>query len=264
MREIHSLLATLVLALATLPAAAAIVSEALTLRHGDTELGGEVYWDDAHSGPRPGVLVVHEWWGLNDYARERARQLAAQGYVAFAADMYGKGRVTDHPEDAGRWMSEITANVGTWRERATLALETLAARPQADPARLAAIGYCFGGATVMQLAYAGAELKGVASFHGPLPIGTPEELAALKAKVLVEHGAADPFIKPGHAARFKEVLGASGIDLRMHEHPGAKHGFTVPGADARGMDGVAYDAAADRASWAALQTFLAEIFAPAR
>ncbi len=138
--------------------------------HGEVALEGVLAWDDAIKGKRPGILVVHEWWGLNEYARTRAEQLAALGYVAVAVDMYGKGKVTTHPDEARQWMQQTTANVEMWQARAREGLRLLQANPLVDQTRLAAIGYCFGGATVMQMVYDGAPVKGVVSFHGSLPL----------------------------------------------------------------------------------------------
>src|SRR5207244_3516690 len=135
---------------------AGVQTKNVTYKHGDLECHGYLAWDDAVSGPRPGVLVVHEWWGLNDYARSRAEQLAKLGYVALAADMYGEGNVTEHPKEAGEMAAKVRANVKDWRKRAVTALDVLKAQPQCDKTRLAAIGYCFGGSTALQLAYSGA------------------------------------------------------------------------------------------------------------
>jgi dienelactone hydrolase len=167
---------SLALALALgLPAGALaeVKTETVQYRDGDQVLTGFIAYDDSLPGKRPGVLVVHEWWGLNDYAKRRAEMLAELGYVAFAADMYGDNRVTEHAADAKGWMMQITENQDAWQRRALAGLEALKASDKVDGERLAAIGYCFGGATVMQMAYAGADLDGVVSFHGSLPVATP-------------------------------------------------------------------------------------------
>ena len=179
--------AAVLLALTT-SVGAAVVSESVAYQHGDTQLEGHIYYDDASSEKRPGVLVVHEWWGLDDYAKTRASMLAELGYVAFAADMYGKGKVTEHPDQAKEWMMVNAANVPAWRERAGLALEQLKQHPMTDRDKTAAIGYCFGGATVVELAYSGADLDGVASFHGSLPLPIEGETPDLKASLLLLHG----------------------------------------------------------------------------
>src|SRR5262245_12797102 len=161
-------------------APAALQTKKIAYKHGDLECQGYLAWDDAVKGPRPGVLVLHEWWGLNDYARGRAEQLAKLGYVAFAADMYGGGKVTDHPKEAGAMAAQVRANVQDWRKRAATALEVLTAQPQCDRTKLAAIGYCFGGSTALQLAYAGADLKAVVTFHAALPGATAAEAKQIK------------------------------------------------------------------------------------
>src|ERR1700732_4583211 len=145
-------------------ARAAVQTKTISYKHGNLDCQGFLAWDDAIQGQRPGVLVVHEWWGLNDYTKQRAEQLAKLGYVAFAADMYGEGKVTEHPKEAGAMAAKVRANVQDWRERAATALDVLMAQPQCDKTKLAAIGYCFGGSTALQLAYAGADLKAVVTF----------------------------------------------------------------------------------------------------
>ena len=157
------------LALLATNVSAAVKSEAVHYEYDGTKLTGYLYYDDALKEKRPGVMVVHEWWGLNDYAKKRAEMLAELGYVALAADMYGDGKVTDKPEQAKEWMSEITADVDTWRGTAKAGLEQLKKSDKVDASELAAIGYCFGGGTILQLAYSGADIKGVVSFHGALP-----------------------------------------------------------------------------------------------
>ncbi len=241
-------------------AAAAVKTETVHYRDGDQELQGYVAWDDAKSGKRPGVLVVHEWWGLNDYARERARKLAELGYVAFAVDMYGPGKVTTHPKEAGAWSSAISTNQAAWQQRALAGLSELRKRPQVDGSRVAAIGYCFGGSTVMQMAYAGADLKGVASFHGALPVASEAEAKKVHASVFAAHGKDDAFVPTERVLQFQEALDKAGVDWRMTIYGGTRHGFTNPDADSYGIDNLKYNPAADRRSWAELQRFFGEIF----
>ncbi|MGD2083525.1 MAG: dienelactone hydrolase family protein [Chromatiales bacterium] len=257
----RSILAVVGLLLA-FQASAEIRSEAVSYRDGDTDLTGWLYWDDAAGERRPGVMVVHEWWGLNDYARKRARMLAELGYVAFAADMYGDDRVTEHAADAQGWMQQITANVEAWQRRALRGLEVLRASERVDEGRLAAIGYCFGGATVMQMAYAGADLDGVVSFHGSLPAATEEQQQKIRTHVLAAHGAADSFVPREKVAAFTDALSAAGVDWEMDVYGGARHGFTNPEAAKYGLENVQYDPVADRRSWARMRDFLAEVFAP--
>src|ERR1700751_4965137 len=161
-------------------ASAGLQTKKIAYKHGDLECQGYLAWDDAVQGPRPGVLVVHEWWGLNNYARGRAEQLAKLGYVAFAADMYGEGKVTEHPKEAGEMATKVRANVQDWRQRAAQALEGVTAQAQGDKTKLAAIGYCFGGSTALQLAYSGADLKAVVTFRAALPAATAEEAKQIK------------------------------------------------------------------------------------
>jgi len=256
-------LLTFTLALSSLVVAyaaqAEIRTETINYRDGDVELQGYLAWDDSASGKRPGILVVHEWWGLNDYARHRARMLAELGYVAFAGDMYGKGMVTEHANQAKAWYQQITANIGAWQRRAQLGLDILRQRDQVDPKHLAAIGYCFGGATVMQLAYSGADLDGVVSFHGSLPPATKEQQGQIKASILAAHGSADGFVPPERVAAFEQALNEAGADWQLVAYGGARHGFTNPDAGHYGMENIAYNAEADARSWALMQTFLDEV-----
>jgi len=239
---------------------AVMQQEEISYKDGDTELKGYLFWDDAFSGKRPGVLVAHEWWGLNDYSKLRAEMLAELGYVAFAADMYGDGRKTRHADEAKGWMKQITANIDLWQRRANLALEQLRSHPNVESSKLAAIGYCFGGATVMQMAYLGADLDGVVSFHGSLPPATPEQAARVKARVLIAHGDDDGFVPPERIDAFKKALSAAGVDWEMDVYAGARHGFTNPYADGYGMGGLAYQEQADRRSWARMLAFFEELF----
>lgn len=252
--------------LATSSAWAAVQSKAVTYKDGDATLTGHLYWDDAIKGKRPGVMVIHEWWGLNDYAKSRAEQLAGMGYVAFAADMYGDHKVTTHAPDAKGWMMQITGNIDAWQRRAAAGLAQLKASKLVDGGKLAAIGYCFGGATVAQMAYAGQPVRGVVSFHGSLPPASAEQVMAMeeakhKPRVLVAHGDADPFIPADRIAAFKSALTEAGVDWEMDVYAGAKHGFTNPGAGSFGMEALAYDERADKRSWARMQAFFREIFA---
>ena len=254
-------LSLLLLILATaLPAAAAVQSKAIEYKDGDTSLRGYLYWDDRYEKKRPGVLVLHEWWGLNAYAKMRARMLAESGYVAFAPDMYGGGQVTEHAEEAKGWMQQITANMDGWQQRAKVGLEQLKAQDQVDGDNLAAVGYCFGGATAMQMAYAGMDIKGVASFHGSLPAATEEQQKNIKASVLVAHGDADKFVPPERIDAFKQALNQAGADWEIVIYGGARHSFTVPDAERKGIENLKYDPKADRRSWAKLMSFLDELF----
>ncbi len=252
---------TLIAALLALPlvAQAEVQSEAIAYRDGDTQLQGYLYYDDAISGKRPGVIVVHEWWGLNDYAKHRAEMLAKLGYAAFALDMYGDNKVTTHAKDAKGWSTQITENKDAWRRRAMAGLDVLTADERVDPEHLAAVGYCFGGSTVMQMAYAGADLDGVVSFHGSLPTPAEGEGTQIKASILAAHGEADGFVPPAKVEAFKAALEAAKADWEFISYGGAVHAFSNPDAGSYGIDNVRYDERADRRSWATMQAFLKEV-----
>jgi dienelactone hydrolase len=255
----HFVSAALAAAFLASPVSAAVQTRTVEYTAGETQLKGFLAWDDAQTGKRPAVIVVHEWWGLNDYAKERAKQLAALGYVAFAADMYGDGKVTDHPEDAGKWSAAIAQNLPEGIARAKAALALVQADPNVDSSKVAAIGYCFGGAVVMHMAYNGLDLDGVASFHGSLP-EPPAGTASIAPKIAVFHGAADQFESSAQVQAFVAGLDQAKADWTMTTYGGAVHSFTVAGSEKRNIPGIAYDANADRRSWAALQVFLNEIF----
>lgn len=241
-------------------ASGAVVSRPVEYSHGGTLCKGVLFLDDAVKGKRPAVMVVHEFWGLNDYAKKRCAMLAELGYVAFAADMYGDGMVTTHAPEASGWSGQIQANIQNWRERALKALDILKAQPEVDPARVAAIGYCFGGSTVMQMAYAGADLRGVASFHGALPPAEGVAKGSIKPKVLACHGADDAFIPAEKVAAFQKSLSEAGAVWEFIAYSGTKHSFTNPDADKAGIPNAAYNKRADMRSWEALQSFLKEVF----
>lgn len=241
-------------------AQAELKTQAVRYKDGDVQLHGYFAWDDAIKGKRPAVMVVHEWWGLNEYARARTEMLAKLGYLAFAADMYGKGAVTEHADEAGAWSKQITSNVQAWQKRALLGLDIMRTHALADGTRTAALGYCFGGATVMQMVYAGASLDGVVSFHGSLPVPTPDQARNVRARVLIAHGSADSFIPHERITQFQSALTGAGVDWQMVTYGGARHGFTNPGADIYGIENVRYNQQADERSWAETQRFLKEIF----
>jgi dienelactone hydrolase len=227
-----------------------------------TQLLGYYAYDDAVKGPRPGVIVVHEWWGLNDYAKRRARELAALGYSALAVDMYGAGQHTEHPKDAMGFMKAATANAETSKTRFLAGLDLLKAQPQTDASKLAAVGYCFGGKVVMDMARQSLPLAAVVSFHGNLVPSVAATPGSVKARVLVEHGAADSMVPAEQVAAFKAEMDAAGAQYQFVSLPGAKHGFSNPGADAhqaQGMD-VAYQKEADERSWNDMQQLFKDVF----
>ncbi len=249
-------LAVVILIAGTAPAA--VVTKVVEYEYDGTKLKGFLAYDDALKGKLPGVLVVHEWWGLNDYARERCKKLAELGYVAFAVDMYGDGKTVDHPDDARKMATTVRENLKTWRGRAEAGLKQLTSQPNVDADKIAAIGYCFGGSTCLQLAYAGADLKAVATFHAALPTPTADEAKAIKPKIYVAHGADDFFIPEKAITAFKEGLDAAKVKYTFEAFPGVVHSFTVPGADKANIKGMKYDKAADEKSWKEMQTLFKE------
>jgi len=227
------------------------------------QMKGYMAWDHNRTTPRPGVLVVHEWWGQTDYIRSRARMLAKLGYTAFALDMYGGGKHTTHPADAQKFMSEVTANMDVAVARFEAAQRVLESHETTDPDKTAAIGYCFGGGVVLQMARAGADLDGVASFHGILSTQTPAEPGVVKARVLVCNGADDPLVPAEDVTAFKQEMADAGVKLTFRSYPGALHAFTNPSATAVAKTydlPLAYDEAADVDSWSELEAFLYRCF----
>lgn len=253
---------------ARLAPTAELERRAVAYEHGGVQLEGYLVYDPAQVSadqPAPGVAVYPEWWGLNDYAKQRADQLAQLGYVAFAVDMYGKGVLTTEASKAGELAGQFYGKP-LMAERARAGLDQLLASELVDPARVAAIGYCFGGSTVQALAYSGAPLAGIVSFHGGLIPAAAEAARQNRAKFLICHGAVDPLVKPEELAAFTKGLNDGGFDYQFISYSGARHAFTNPGVDAlakaNGMDSVVgYDAAADRRSWGHMRQFFGEIFA---
>jgi dienelactone hydrolase len=240
-----------------------IESKVVEYRAQGAVMKGTLVYDDAVKGKQAGVLVVPEWWGLNDYARRRARMLAELGYTALAVDMYGDGKQASIPDEAGKLSGEVMKNFDTVGvARFTAALDFLKRQPTVDPGRIAAIGYCFGGSVVLNMAGQGADLRGVVSFHGGLGSVKPARAGEVKAKVLVLTGAADNFVPPEQVETFKQQMKAAGADFRVVEYSGATHSFTNPDADATGKKfnmPIAYSAEADTKSWDEMKAFLAGI-----
>ncbi len=238
---------------------AALTTRLVDYKQGDTVLEGYLAYDNALSGQRPGVLVVHEWKGLNAYAKRRADMLAQLGYVAFAADIYGKGAQPQTTAEAGAAAGKYKGDRALFRARVNAGLDALKSQANVDPSKLAAIGYCFGGTAVLELARSGADIKGIVSFHGGLSTPTPQDAKNIKTKVLVLHGDADPYVKPEEVAAFEEEMKTAKVDYRLIKYPGAMHGFTNP--DNKGIDppGALYNADADKASWDEMQKFFKQI-----
>ena len=236
-----------------------VVTQEVEYKHEGTVLKGYLAYDDAIKEKRPGVLVVHEWWGLNEYTIGRAQDLAELGYVAFAVDMYGEGLSTKDPKEAAR-MSGHLRGKPLLRKRAAEGLKILAENERVIPGRIAAIGFCFGGTTVLELAYGGSDLLGVVSFHGGLTQPKPEDMSQIKAKILVLHGAEDPHIKPEEVTGFQDTMQKAATDWQMIFYGGAVHSFTNPAAGSDKSIGVAYDTKAAARSWKHMLTFFDEIF----
>ncbi|MDE0505942.1 MAG: dienelactone hydrolase family protein, partial [Candidatus Poribacteria bacterium] len=221
---------------------------------------GFLAYDDQVEGKRPGVLVVHEWWGHNEYVRNRARMLAELGYTALAVDMYGDGKLADHPEDAGKFARAVTENIEVAKARFMAGMDLLKKHPTVDSEHIAAIGYCFGGGIVLHMARLGVdELDGVVSFHGSLSTQSPAKRGTVKTKILVCHGAIDPFIAPEQVGAFKKEMLDAEVDLKFISYPEATHSFTNPEADKRGGP-LRYNAAADKQSWIDMQEFFKTLF----
>jgi dienelactone hydrolase len=246
---IRSLIAMATIALTAGASQAAVVTKVVEYEFDGIKLKGFLAHDDAVKEKRPGVLVVHEWWGLNDYAKDRCKKLAELGYVAFAVDMYGDGKTTEHPDDARKMATLVRENVKVWRGRAEAGLKQLKAQPNVDGDKIAAIGYCFGGSTCLQLAYSGADLKAVATFHAALPKPTEAEAKAIKPKLLICHGEADFFISADSIKAFREALDAAKAKYEFVGYKDVVHSFTVPEADKVNIKGMKYDKAADEDSW---------------
>ena len=242
---------------------AQIVTEEISYTAGETTMKGYLAYDDSIKGERPGVLVVHEWWGHNDYARDRAEQLAGMGYTALALDMYGDGKTASHPKDAGSFAMAVGGNPELAKARFDAAHSTLKAHSSVDDDRTAAIGYCFGGGIVLMMARLGVDIDGVASFHGSLSSPITAEKGKVKAAVRVYNGAADPLVKPEHVTAIQAEMASAGVDFDLVNYEGVVHSFTNPGATAKGEKfelPLAYDEFADKDSWKQMSSFLDEIF----
>lgn len=246
-----------------LTAHAGLKSETVTYKVGDQELTGYIVYDEAKKGKRPGIIVVHEWWGHDAYARQRADMLAVEGYTAFALDMYGTGRLADHPKDAGAMAKEVISTKGLMQKRFVGAKEVLMNHPTVDSSKMGAIGYCFGGNVILDMARAGVDLDAVAAFHASLTQTIPAEPGKVKGKVRVFNGADDPFIKPENLEKLKDGMESAGANFRYIAYPGVVHSFTSPSATARGEKlnlPLKYDAKADADSWAQTLALFRDVF----
>jgi dienelactone hydrolase len=241
-------------------ASAAIKTEVVEYKDGDTVLEGFVAYDDAKSGSRPGVLVIHDWTGLQDYTKRRATMLAELGYVAFAADIYGKGVRPTDPAECAKQAGTYKGDLPLLRKRVTLGYDQLLKRQEVDAQKTAAIGYCFGGTTVLELARSGSPVAGVVSFHGGLGTTLPAAEGGVKAKVLACHGADDPYVKPPEQAAFKEEMTKAKVNYDFISYPDSVHSFTKPEAGNDKSKGQAYNEAADKKSWEDMKAFFIKIF----
>jgi len=251
------------LCLAVSVAQAAVQGKEVSYQAHGTILKGYIAYDDAVKGRRPAVLVVHEWWGHNDYARKRANMLAELGYTALAVDMYGDGKQAHHPDEAGKFAAEVSQNMPLARARFEAGMQLLRKQKTVDPKKMAAIGYCFGGGVVLNMARMGEDLKGVVSFHGSLGTDIPAQPGKIKARIVSFSGEDDPMITADKVAAFKREMESAGADYRVVTYPGAKHAFTNSEADELGKKfslPLAYNAAADKDSWQQAMVFLYEIF----
>jgi dienelactone hydrolase len=250
---------TLLVAASATVSRAAIHTETIDYKQGDATLEGFVAYDDAIQGQRPGVLVVHQWMGLTDYEKKRAETLAHLGYVAFCADIYGKGIRPASTQEPGALAGKYKGDRQLLRASVTAALAVLRQQALVDQKRVAAIGYCFGGTTVIELARSGADVAGIVSFHGGLDSPAPADGKNIKCKVLVCHGADDPFESTQDMAAFESEMRTAGVDWQLIKYGGAVHSFTQPNAGNDNSKGAAYNERADKRSWEAMTQFFAEI-----
>lgn len=256
-----SSLLALMMVLVAQVAQARLVTKVVEYRQGDTPLEGYLAYDDAVKGKRPGVLVIHEWTGVGPYEKKRVEQLAGMGYVAFAADIYGKGVRPPTPELAAKEAAKYRGSDRSLiRARAMAGLDKLAGSPRVDPDRLAVIGYCFGGTAALELARAGGKQLGTVSFHGGLDTPVPADAKNIRGKILALHGAEDPIVPPEQVAAFQQEMRRAKVDWQMIYYGGAVHSFTNPKSGNDPKKGVAYNEKADRRSWEAMKQFFNEIF----
>jgi dienelactone hydrolase len=241
---------------------AKVVGSVVEYKDGDTTLEGYLAMDADFHGARPAVLIVHQWLGLTDYEKHRAEQLAAMGYVAFCADIYGKDVRPKDTKEAGAEATKYKSDRKLLRARVNAALEKLKSLEATDTHRVAAIGYCFGGTTVLELARSSADLAGVVSFHGGLDSPTPDDGQRIRCKVLCCHGADDPYVKADDLAAFEKEMREANVDWRLIKYGGAVHSFTQPMAGNDNSKGAAYNERADKRSWQDMKNFLEEIFKP--
>jgi len=239
---------------------AEIKTETVEYQAGDAKFQSVLVYDDAVAEKRPGVVVYPEWWGLDDYAKRRARMLAELGYVAMAVDVYGNGQTTEDPQKAGKMAAALKAgDRKALRQRASAGLEELKRNPRVDPTKLGAIGYCFGGATAIELARSGADVKAVVTFHAALDSPNPADGRNIKGRLLVCHGGDDSFVTQKDIEAFQQEMRQNKVDWQMNIYGNAVHSFTNPGADKHGIPGIAYNPKADQRSWQAMREVFDEV-----
>lgn len=246
----------LVCALGAAPLSAEIKESAVEYKVGGVVCEGWHAYDDARSGKLPGVLIIHQWTGLGDNEKMRARMLAELGYNVFAADIYGKG-VRPQPPAAGQEAGKYKNDRALYRDRLKAGLDVLRKDARTDVSKIGAIGYCFGGTGVLELVRSGADVQGVVSFHGGLGTPTPQDAKNIKCPLLICHGADDPFVPPAEVDAFKKEMAGAGAKYEFIAYPGAVHAFTQKGAGNDNSKGAAYNEAADKKSWAAMKEFFA-------
>ncbi len=242
------------------PTHAALKTQIIEYKEGDTVLEGYLAYDSSGPAHKPGIVVIHDWLGIGPYSKSRAEQLAKLGYVAFAADIYGKGARPSNPKEAGEKAGSFKSNRPLLRARVQAALAELKKQKRVDSKKLAAIGYCFGGTTALELARSGADVRGVVSFHGGLGSPTPTDASQIKGSVLVLHGADDPYVPEDEVKAFETEMRNAKIDWQIVKYANSVHSFTNPDAGNDNSKGAAYNATADKRSWIAMRDFFDEIF----
>jgi len=257
MRLFYSLLLAVLFAAV---AHAEIKTQTIEYKSGDTTFKGYLAYDDAQSDRRPGIVIYPEWWGLTDYPKHRAQMLAKLGYVAFAADMYGDGKTTDNPQEAGKWIGELKQNLPELVGRAKAAVEALQAQPQVDGSRIGAIGYCAGGTVALELARSSAELTAIVTFHAGLAATNPSQSGKIKPAILVCNGGDDTYVSAREIEDFKDEMRRDNVNWQLNTYGGAHHSFTNPDADRHKMQNIAYNAGADYRSWRDMKLFFEQKF----
>lgn len=258
----RKLITLLVFCLISFSATAGIKTEEIKYTVDGKEFTGFMAYDKAKD-KRPGILVVHEWWGHNDYARKRAKMLAKLGYTAFALDMYGTGVLAEHPDDAKKFMNATFADFANLKKKFETAHNLLKNHKTVDSNKTASIGYCMGGGINMAMARAGVNIDGIIVVHGSLGTKTPAKPGDIKAKILVLNGADDPFVPAEQVAAFEKEMKAAQVDYKLFNYKGAKHSFSAKHADKKGKKynlPLAYNKKADKESWKQIQVFLKDIF----